>query len=83
MTDAILGPQSISAAIRGISQSLRQQDILGNDTFTGAPQGTTARTPRSSPCSPSPQRSSCSPGNPQLRWARSPVRQTCGIQVTG
>ncbi|GIL63580.1 hypothetical protein Vafri_17620 [Volvox africanus] len=30
--------QSISAAIRGVSQSLRQQDIIGNDTFTGAPQ---------------------------------------------
>eukprot|EP00198_Chlamydomonas_reinhardtii_P008231 XP_001697568.1 predicted protein [Chlamydomonas reinhardtii] len=30
--------QSVSAAIRGISQSLRQSDILGNSTFTGAPQ---------------------------------------------
>ncbi|KAG2454912.1 hypothetical protein HYH02_000742 [Chlamydomonas schloesseri] len=30
--------QSVSAAIRGISQSLKQSDILGNSTFTGAPQ---------------------------------------------
>lgn len=35
--------KSISGAIRGVSQSLRQVDILGNDTFTGAPQGMTAR----------------------------------------
>ncbi|EFJ48829.1 hypothetical protein VOLCADRAFT_117462, partial [Volvox carteri f. nagariensis] len=30
--------QSFSAAIRGVSQSLAQRDIIGNDTFTGAPQ---------------------------------------------
>ncbi|KAG2498333.1 hypothetical protein HYH03_003593 [Edaphochlamys debaryana] len=30
--------QSVSAAIRGVSQSLRQKDVLGEATFTGAPQ---------------------------------------------
>jgi hypothetical protein len=32
-------PQSLSAAVRGVSQSLRiNNNNLGNSTFTGAPQ---------------------------------------------